>query len=302
MKRFKRILIDIGTDRDPGPALQRAIILARQNDADVTVVAVAPALPPRTQLLLPAEVGELIVRDRKLRLAAAASRLEAADVRVASKVLVGKHAVEVIRQVVREGHDLVLRAHTVSKQFGPIDMKLLRKCPCPVWLVAAPHEGPQRRILATVKPDPDDSAGNALNRIVLELATSLAELDRGELLILHVWSLYGESVLRPRLKPDELSELLENARIAAERSVHDLLQPFAGQIRNEQVHFAKGFPGDVIPEFVAAHDVDLLVMGTLARSGVAGVITGNTAEQVLGKVRCSLIAIKPAGFVSPIAP
>lgn len=302
MKRFKRILLDIGTDRDPGTALQRAVVLARQNDADVTLVAVAPELPRRTQLLLPAEVGELLVRERNDRLATAASRLEAADVRVTSRVLVGKHAIEVIRQVVRGGHDLVLRAHTASKPYGPIDMKLLRKCPCPVWLVAVPGDGPHRRILATVKPDPDDPASNALNTTVLELATSLAALEGAELLLLHVWSLYGEGVLRPRLKPDELSELLENARTAAERSVHDLLQPFAGQVRKEQVHFAKGFPGDVIPEFVAAHDVDLLVMGTLARSGVAGVITGNTAEQVLGKVRCSLIAIKPAGFVSPIAP
>lgn len=300
MKRFKRILLDIGTDRGPGPALQRAVVLARQNDADVTLVAVAPELPRRAQLLLPAEVGELLVRESKERLATAASRLQAADVRVESKVLVGKHAVEIIREVVRGGHDLVLRAHTATKHYGPIDMKLLRKCPCPVWLVAARGESPHRRILATVKPDPDDAAGNALNTTVLELATSLAALEGAELLVLHAWSLYGESVLRPRIRADELSALLDSALATAKGSVHDVLQPFAGQIRDEQVHFEKGFPGDVIPKFVAGHHVDLLIMGTLARSGVAGVITGNTAEQVLGKVRCSLIALKPAGFVSPI--
>lgn len=302
MKRFKRILIDISTVRGAGPALQRAIVLARQNDADVTIVAVAPELPRRAQLLLPADVGELLVRENEARLATAASRLQAADVRVTSQVLVGNHAVEIIRQVVRGGHDLLLRAHTASKAYGAIDRKLLRKCPCPVWLIAAPGEGPHRRILATVKPDLEDVTANALNTTALEIATSLAALEDAELLVLHVWSLYGEGVLQSRLKPAELAELLETARVAAQRTVHDALQPFAGQIHRDQVFFAKGFAGDAIPQFVAEHDVDLLVMGTLARSGIAGVITGNTAEQVLGKVRCSLIALKPEGFRSPMAP
>jgi nucleotide-binding universal stress UspA family protein len=48
------------------------------------------------------------------------------------------------------------------------------------------------------------------------------------------------------------------------------------------------------------HEIDLVVMGTVARSGLSGILIGNTAEKVLGKVRCAVLAIKPAGFVSPI--
>ena len=52
---------------------------------------------------------------------------------------------------------------------------------------------------------------------------------------------------------------------------------------------------------VSGNDIDLLCMGTIARSGLAGLFTGNTAENVLPWVTCSLIAIKPEGFAPPLA-
>jgi nucleotide-binding universal stress UspA family protein len=42
-------------------------------------------------------------------------------------------------------------------------------------------------------------------------------------------------------------------------------------------------------------------MGTVARTGIAGWITGNTAEKVLGVANCSVLAIKPPDFLSPVA-
>ena len=56
----------------------------------------------------------------------------------------------------------------------------------------------------------------------------------------------------------------------------------------------------MLPELVARHRINLLVMGTVARDGVSGLIIGNTAETVLDVVRCSVLAVKPPGFVSPI--
>ncbi|MDZ7686912.1 MAG: universal stress protein [Gammaproteobacteria bacterium] len=42
--------------------------------------------------------------------------------------------------------------------------------------------------------------------------------------------------------------------------------------------------------------VDLLVMGTLSRSGIPGMLIGNTAERVLNDVDCSVLTLKPKGF------
>ena len=56
----------------------------------------------------------------------------------------------------------------------------------------------------------------------------------------------------------------------------------------------------MIPAFVHEQSVDLVVMGTVARSGVSGIIMGNTAEQILDQLGCSVLALKPEGFVCPI--
>jgi len=56
---------------------------------------------------------------------------------------------------------------------------------------------------------------------------------------------------------------------------------------------------DVI-DLAAEHGIDLIVMGTVCRTGVAGFFIGNTAENVLQQVDCSVLTVKPEGFVSPV--
>ena len=41
-------------------------------------------------------------------------------------------------------------------------------------------------------------------------------------------------------------------------------------------------------------------MGTLARSGIAGLLIGNTAENVLSAIDASVLTVKPADFVTPV--
>jgi nucleotide-binding universal stress UspA family protein len=67
-----------------------------------------------------------------------------------------------------------------------------------------------------------------------------------------------------------------------------------------QKYLRHGPAEQVVPELVNEYQIDLLVMGTVARSGFNGVLIGNTAERVLDEVRCSVLAVKPPEFVSPI--
>ena len=46
---------------------------------------------------------------------------------------------------------------------------------------------------------------------------------------------------------------------------------------------------------------DLVVMGTVGRAGISGFITGNTAKRLLPRIPCSLLAVKPPGFQSPVS-
>jgi universal stress protein E len=62
----------------------------------------------------------------------------------------------------------------------------------------------------------------------------------------------------------------------------------------------RGEPEAVIPQFVVDHGVDLIVMGTVARRGIPGLLIGNTAERILRKRPCSVLPVKPDGFISPV--
>jgi universal stress protein E len=41
-------------------------------------------------------------------------------------------------------------------------------------------------------------------------------------------------------------------------------------------------------------------METVGRTGIPGLLMGNTAETILQQVNCSVLAIKPPGFVTPV--
>lgn len=96
---------------------------------------------------------------------------------------------------------------------------------------------------------------------------------------------------------------LANDVAKAKRSHEQALQMLideAGISGEMVIHHLHGKPDDKIPECVDSSDIDVLVMGTLARTGIAGFVIGNTAENILQSISCSLVAMKPEGFISPI--
>ena len=120
---------------------------------------------------------------------------------------------------------------------------------------------------------------------------------------MHAWQLPGESFLRGKragIDPNELKAWLAETRQAHEREMEAVLQPYRQAGHSMELHLLKGDPAKHIVETAQKKRADLIVMGTLTRTGVAGLFIGNTAERVLQKVDCSVVAVKPDGFVSPV--
>jgi nucleotide-binding universal stress UspA family protein len=42
-------------------------------------------------------------------------------------------------------------------------------------------------------------------------------------------------------------------------------------------------------------------MGTVARTSIPGFFIGNTAEAILEQIDCSVLAVKPDGFETPVS-
>jgi nucleotide-binding universal stress UspA family protein len=68
-----------------------------------------------------------------------------------------------------------------------------------------------------------------------------------------------------------------------------------------KIHLVKGRARKEIPALAREIDCDLVVMGTVARTGIPGFIMGNSAEAILSQIDCSVLAIKPPGFTSPVS-
>ena len=313
MKRFKRILFL--ADGAPGEkeALARAVGLARDNRATLTITEVLPGPPPKLPLfggdLTPKKLGNILSEEGRAHLERLVANLSAQEVKIETKVLLGTPFVQVVREILRSKHDMLIKAAEEERSptamlFGSNDLHLMRKCPCPVWIMKSSHRQRYARILAAVDTSAEDKSAQALNRLILDLAVSLAQLEDSELDVVHAWQLYAERALRSRnvLPKPEIERMVAETREQRRAELNSLLAQYPLTKDKMQVHLVKGAPGEVIPRLAAERQVELIVMGTVARTGIPGFFIGNTAERVLASVDCSVLAVKPEGFVTPIAP
>jgi len=67
------------------------------------------------------------------------------------------------------------------------------------------------------------------------------------------------------------------------------------------IHIGLASPTKAVTECIDRLEPDLLVMGTVSRGGIAGLLLGNTAERLIDEVGCSLLALKPEGVICPVA-
>jgi nucleotide-binding universal stress UspA family protein len=123
----------------------------------------------------------------------------------------------------------------------------------------------------------------------------LKSFGDAELTILQAWAPYGASLLRSRMSPDEFSDFVETSRRTEDEALSTFLAPYKERLADVAVELVHGEPEDAITRVVESRGVDVVVMGTVARPGIAGLVMGNTAERVLQRLRGSVLAVKPPG-------
>lgn len=311
MRRFRNILVIVDDANDNHAVLEQAGMLSLQNEAQLTVAAVVKEIPLTVRLLaanLSTQFQEQIVEKRRSQLTVMVASLQNRGVQTDVRVLYGTPFLEIVRQVLAARHDLVIigaEGSAGSRQalFRSTTMHLMRKCPCPVWVLKPTQAGQFRRILAAVDPDPGHEDHYALDTKIMQLATSLARQYGAELHVVHAWIFEYESVFRRQevnITQIEINRLLHEIRDGEKRHLDALLRRHDLCDLAHTVHLVKGAARSVIPKLVRSQKIDLLVMGTVCRTGVAGLIMGNTAEDVLRHVDCSVLTVKPDGFKTPV--
>ena len=327
MQRFKNILCVIEHGEASKPALDRAVALAENNQASLTVVDVIPRVPSGIGMPdggpISGELQAAMVREHEARME---PMIEPYRQRLDTqhKVLLGTSFLEVIREVLRNQRDLVIKCPEspswLDRFFSGDDMHLLRKCPCPVWFVKPQVPKTYQRILAAVDVDVDVGyppteleTRHRLNVQILEMAASLAISESAELHVVYAWESMSElvsgfvfssdvsseklasNIARERQQQQQhLDELIRSIKINshAVRDALDYLKPLT--------HLLKGSARREVPALAKRLQVDCIVMGTVARTGIRGFFMGNTAETILEQIDCSVLAIKPQEFVTPV--
>lgn len=306
LQRFKNIVLIHECD---ARTLERAATLAKDNRAQLTIVHAIKEVPANWQALrlgsATVDVRQLVEREHESRLAAAAKAARAFGVRSATRLLVGEPSVEIIRDVLRNDRDLAImtaegRGGWKERLFGSLSSHLMRKCPVPLLVMKPSRRKRFHNVLAAIDPEETGEPRDTLNGRILELAASCAAREDARLHVVHAWNMVGESILRGRagLNAGDVNRVVGQERSRREQLVEAMLKRHA--VRCDHPQLVKGEPGEVIPDLVRTLGIDLLVMGTICRAGLVGFIIGNTAERVLDTVDCSVLTVKPEGFVSPV--
>ena len=166
------------------------------------------------------------------------------------------------------------------------DWNLLRHSRVPV-LVSAGKDWKETPDIA-VAVDVYDAEHGSLNVRILEEAVSLCDAVGGRL---HLLSVFPSLSVLMEATPGTTRSI----RDEIEREATELLKEFVAASTAEDcsVHVLEGETGDQIAGFCAETHIDLLVVGTKARSGIAGLMLGNTSEQILSKVEVDVMTVPP---------
>ena len=308
---FHKVLVPIDFSDGSLAALSQAMVLAKAFDTSVTLLHVIPQLDSATGLAfepeammagwrLPENAAELEQRlqtGARQQLDDLATQYRSDGVDVHTEVRWGAAFREIIHAVQEEGHDLVVagtrgRSTIARLLVGSTSTRLVRKCPCPVWIAKADVR-PLTSILAPID-------FSEVSHESLRLAGALAAAVKCPLHILHVFdpgysylfeSLAEEAVdFSPPWRRHQVISQLRTFAVESGLAVEPILHAEHGDVAHQIVATAEKI------------DAGLVVVGTMGRAGVGGLLIGNTAEKVLHTCGRPLLAIKPLGYVSPVEP
>ena len=312
MRRFKNLLYVVQGRPEGNDGLKQAFSLARNNDAELSIQIVSPAIPD-----VYSEYSEAYHSALKEQLLNSIDQIKAEiDMAEYSRpikidcVSYKAPAIGIIKTVLKQGIDLVIKDRAPlgqnKKGFGAIDMQLLRDCPTAVWLCRPIARHRQDiKVAVAVDPKQQEPATLALSHTLLSVAKDLSNSCNGHLDIVCCRDTGFEKELKDnvfiKVSKSELESQIQTDITDFSNKVSVVV---AGSDLDEQQdikkHLLSGKPDELIPGFVTDKSIDILVMGTVARTGISGFLIGNTAENIMQQLDCALLTLKPPGFESSV--
>jgi universal stress protein E len=309
-KAIKRILVAVReVDSISAAMLAKAATLARANGARIELFhalnqalgleSVRGARPPDS----PALTAERVANRSRARLerAAASPRLRGLNVRVHVEWDYPAHEA-IIRRALKQSCDLVI-AQAQPRHFASrlllanTDWELIRHCPVPLLLIK--RGGTYRRpaILAAVDPFHVRAKATGLDSLLVSSAASWAKTLRGQAHLFHAYVpvvAVVPMVNAPPIPVEVSPELLELEARRVRKALHRLSA--ASGVPASRCHVMVGDVPSELDAVVRRTRTRIVVIGAVSRSALERFFIGNTAEQVLDRLACDVLIVKPRGF------
>jgi len=307
MSTLSVILVPIGDlSARSFPALEKAAQLARALNAKIELFH-DMAIPIPTEGL--GAPGNMLrgIKSNARRTALEALETLAAPLR-AKRLAVSTAAAwdyppyeAIVRRAIAIGADLIVaprrERHRVAALLGYTDWELLRLSPVPVLLVktSTPYRRPA--VLAAIDPTHTHAKPSGLDRRILDYGIRVSRALRGSLHVVHA---YPAVPLPPSVTFN--TKLRKSLTRDAEREPRKIFDKAlsATAIPPARRHLVRGKPSDVVPAVARQTRCAIVVIGAVSRSAFKRLFIGSTAEEVMDRLQCDLLVVKPARFAAAV--
>jgi universal stress protein E len=311
MSIYNKILVVADINKDEQPALARAMQLAAKSRSPSQVtffLSIYDFSYDMTSMLSIDERdamrrGVIGQREQWMRKIAQDYLLDGVEFEV--RVVWHNRPYEaIIAEVFGGEHDIVIkgtRKHDVLESviFTPTDWHLLRKCPCPVLLVKNQDWPEDASIIASVHVGSENETHLNLNDSMVEQLNSLTERLGAKPYLVNAYPVTPANITieLPEFDPATYTDAVRGHHLTAMKALRQ-----KHGYDDEQTVVEQGLPEDIIPEVAQRLNAAMVIIGTTGRTGLSAVFIGNTAEHVIDKINCDVLALKPQGYISPLDP
>ena len=313
METYQNILVVIDPSSNEQKALKRAIDLASKinrngiNQTEITAfLSIFDFSYEMTTILSSDErdvMRQSVIKDKELWLKDLINELNPNRPINCQVVWHNRPFEAIIDQVINQGYNLVIKGthqHDKLKSvvFTPTDWHILRKCPCPVMLVKDHNWQTNGNIIAAVNVGSDEAEHHSLNVKITEEAKQLAKIIQSNT---HLVNSFPGTPINIAIEIPEFNSTEYNDTMLKYHEQAMIAHANNFDISVTNTHVKEGLPEAVIEQVATELDAELVILGTIGRTGISAALIGNTAEHVIDQLNCDVLALKPDGYVSPLA-
>lgn len=303
MSKQTNVLVVCNDTDDFATLASQLKALFGQTGAEITLMQVIAEMPDRPMMTIgPRDLAGLAVSHFDSELSQMAASLASDGIIAIPRVVVGKPLPEIMRAALSGGFDVVVKTserrgkrHLSAKG---LDRRLLRACPLPLLLLGRLIPRKLKKLMVAVDVEPRGSESQDLTNKLLKTGLRVSHLTGARLHAFHAWQAPAEDAVRYRVSSELADQYTDDIRSSRWRLLTDAVHRSSVETSAIRHRFEKGVPRKVLPGIVLDEDVDLLIIGSVGRTGLSACFLGNTAEAVLRDIERPILVVKPDSFVS----